>query len=145
MFIRKMYKLEKIVHFYKSNDITNDSEQALYICDLANVRISSIEELDYIKGAIAIPYTEMLKHIHFYHNHMMDEGEELFWIDGLGKQYGLPANIVVKRFHNVSKLSSSLIYKKRLEELFGIDYNLFNKGNQGNEKKLVLSKISKKQ
>ena len=145
MFINKMYKLEKIVHTYKSNDIENDSEQALYIYNIANIYISSIEELDYIKGAIAIPYTEMLKHIHFYHSHMMDEAEELFWIDGLAKQYGLPANIVVKRFHNVSKLSSSLIYKKRLEELFGSDDNLFNKCNQGNGKKLYLSKTSKKQ
>ena len=80
MFISKMFKLEKIVHSYKSNDITNDSEQALNICNLANIRISSAEELDYIKGAIAIPYIEMLEHIDFYHNHMMDEGEELFWI-----------------------------------------------------------------
>ena len=121
MFINKMYKLEKIVHTYKSNDITNDSEQALYIYDIANVCISSVEELDYIKGAIAIPYTEMLEHIDFYRNQMMDEAEELFWIDELSKQYRLPANIVVKRFNNVLRLSKSLIYKKRMSDLYGIE------------------------
>ncbi len=128
MFISKMYKLEKIVHSYKSNAITNDAEQALYICDLANIHISSVDELDYIVGAIAIPYTEMLKHIDFYHNHMMDEAEELFWIDGLSKKYKLPANLVVKRFHSVSKLSNSLFYKKMIAKYYGIDEN---------EKKLI--------
>ena len=54
---------------------------------------------------------------------MMDEGEELFWIDGLSKKYSLPANLVVKRFHSVSRLSSSLIYKKQMEELYGINKN----------------------
>ena len=124
MFINKMYKLEKIVHTYKSNDINNDSSQVLYIINLPNVCISSVEELDYIKGAVAIPYTKMLEHIDFYHSQMMDEGEELFWIDGLCKQYGLSPNIVVKIFHNVSKLSSSLIYKKRMSELYGMEENV---------------------
>ena len=124
MFTNKMYKLEKIVHTYKSNDINNDSSQVLYICDLPNVYISSVEELDYIKGAVAIPYIEMLEHIDFYHNHMMDEGEELFWIDGLCKKYNLPANLIVKRFHSVSRLSSSLIYKKKMEELYDINKNV---------------------
>ena len=121
MLTSKMYKLEKTVHSYKSDDITNVDEQTLNICNLANVRISSVEELDYIKGAIAIPYTDMLKHIDFYYDTMMDEGGELFWISDLSKQYSLSSDLVVKRFHNVSKLSSSLIYKKRMMEFYGID------------------------
>ena len=121
MFNSKMYKLEKLVFSYKANGFINNSKKALTEYILAKNKISSEEEINYIKSAIAIPYNEMLEHIAFYHSQMMDEGDELFWIDRLSKQYDLPGNLIVKRFHNVSKLSSSLIYKKRMLELYSIN------------------------
>ena len=103
MYINKMYKLEKMV-------ISNNKEK------LSN--IDNPEELDYINGAKAIPYREMLKHIEYYYNHpAMDEGEALWWIDKLSKKYKIPGHIFIKRFKNVDRLSTSLFYKKRIKKL----------------------------
>lgn len=149
MFISEMYRIEKIIHSYKMSGITDVKE---LVTLRENHKLSSSGSI-YYYGAAIIPYTEMLEHINEYNNTDMEETTEMFWWDRLTEKYnkidGRPimftVNDTIFRFKCVEKLSKSIIYKKRLEELFGTSENLFNKGNQGNEKKLVLSKISKKQ
>lgn len=117
MLISKMYRLEKLVQQYKSDDIVNNWEEALNICKRANIRLSSVEK-NYLARAIAMPYTEMLEHINYYRNNMMDEVDTAFFIGDLSKQYNLPPCLIIERFHNVEHLANSLIYKKRIGDLY---------------------------
>ena len=149
MFISEMYKIEKIINSYRMNGVTDVKE----LVRLRNHHKLSFNGSIYYYCAAIIPFTEMLEHINEYNNTDMEETTEMFWWDRLTEKYnkidGRPimftVNDTIFRFKCVEKLSKSIIYKKRLEELFGVGENLFIKGNQDSEKKLVLSKISKKQ
>lgn len=88
--------------------------------------VSNLDEAAYLEAALSIPYTEMLEHIDFYHDNisMMDEMDEILWFGKLSKQYNVDGYLAVIRFRSVERLSNSLIYKKKIEELYGIDRNI---------------------
>ena len=116
MFVNRMYKLEKLVQEHVDKEAINQSSQVLDICSKAKFRIASMNDLNYVIGAVAIPYEIMIKYIKEYENkiNMMDEHDESRYIDQICKQYELPADIFVQRFKGVRKLSKSLIYKNKV-------------------------------
>ena len=118
MRVSKMYELEKMIKKYKDDNKTDMSEQIANICHLTNYKITSEEESDYIQGAIAIPYSNMVVLIHYYHNSFMEESTSYRFIDRISKEYGISGDLFVKRFHFVDKLSRSLFYKKKIAELY---------------------------
>ena len=63
MLLSRMYKLEKLVKLYKQNNRLNNFQQTLTICNSAKIHLYTIEDLKYIKSAMAIPYNDMLNHI----------------------------------------------------------------------------------
>lgn len=112
MFVGKMYKLEKLVELFKSNNNLINEEIVINICSLPENNISSVKEFEYIKGAVAIPYHEMIGHIDYYRNNITDEASDLWFVEELSKKYCLSPDLVVKRFHNVERLSKSHYSKK---------------------------------
>ena len=129
MFISKMYKLEKIVHDYKNENIEQKSFNPVFVGGRLCVEcaeggmpfyVSDLDEAAYLEAALSIPYSEMLEHIDFYQNSMMDETDELLWFGKLSEQYNVDGYLAVIRFRSVERLSNSLIYKKKMKELYGI-------------------------
>ena len=115
MLVSRMYKLEKLVQKKSNNEIINNSGQVLDVCSKAEFRISSMDDLNYVIGAVAIPYDMMIKYINEYENKMMDEHDECRFIGALAEYHDISPDIFVQRFKSVKKLSKSLIYKKRIE------------------------------
>lgn len=48
----------------------------------------------------------------------MDESEEIYFVDSLSEEYELAKDLVVKRFHSVERLSKSIYFGKKIEELY---------------------------
>ena len=115
MLVSRMYKLEKLVQEHSDKEIINHSGQVLDVCSKAKFRISSMDDLNYVIGAVAIPYDTMIKYINDYENKMMDEHDECRFIDELSEYHDISPDIFVQRFKSIKKLSKSLIYKKRIE------------------------------
>ena len=125
MLLSEMYKIERIIHSYKTSGITDVKE----LIDLRhNFKLSS-KGYAYYKEAVIIPYEEMLEHIDYYNNTWMEETTEMFWWDRLTEKYNkydekpilFNVNDTVWRFKNVERLSKSLVYGKKLAELYDID------------------------
>lgn len=131
MLLSRMYKLEKLVKLYKQNNRLNNFQQTSTICNSAKIHLYTIEDLKYIKSAMAIPYDDMLNHINYYYSHMMDEAEDLWFVSRLNKQYNLPCDLVVKRFHNVNNLSKHPYFGKKMKNIYSNDVS------QKNNKELV--------
>ena len=132
MFVSKMYKLEKIVYDYKNENVEQKSFEPVFmggrLCVLCAeggmpYYVADLDEAAYLVAALSIPYTEMLEHIDYYNNSMMDEMDELLWFGKLSEHYNIDGFLTVIRFRSVERLSNSLIYKKKMEELYGIDKN----------------------
>ena len=132
MFVSKMYKLEKIVYDYKNENIEQKPYKPVFmggrLCVLCAkggmpYYVADLDEAAYLVAALSIPYTEMLEHIDYYNNSMMDEMDELLWFGKLSEHYNIDGFLTVIRFRSVERLSNSLIYKKKMEELYGIDKN----------------------
>lgn len=143
MFINEMYQIEKIIHSYKISGITDIQE----LVELKHRhKLSSAGSIYYYSAAI-IPYPEMLEHINEYNNTDMEETTEMFWWDRLTEKYnkidGSPIMFtmydVIYRFKCVDRLSKSLIYKKRLEELYGISKIQCDKADKDNNKNRTLT------
>ena len=131
MLTSKMYKLETLAQIYRSKYNVNDANQLYSVYNLSNKHITSIdlknlESLDYIAGALSIPYPVMLELINHYKNTGYYERQDM-WSYALSQEYNLPERIVIQRFYSVERLSKSLIYKKKMEELYSIDTNIKNK------------------
>ena len=131
MLIGKMYKLEVLAQIYKSKYNINNVSQLYNIYGLSNhhitsIDLSAIESLNYIEGALTIPYTEMLEMINYYKEKGYYDCENI-WSYSLSRQYNLSEQIIIQRFYGVERLSKSLIYKKKMEELYSIDTNINKK------------------
>ncbi|MBR4671687.1 MAG: hypothetical protein IKO78_00620 [Bacilli bacterium] len=151
MFIGRMYKLEKIVHDYNNENIEQRSLKPAFVGGRLCVQcaeggmpfyVSDLDEAAYLEAAISIPYPEMLEHIDFYKHSEMDETDEVLWFDKLSEQYNVDGYLAVIRFRSVEKLSNSLIYKKKMEELYGIDKSNKEKNHQGKNK--IYHKVRKR-
>ena len=121
MNVFRMYNLEREVILERDNsDPGNVIISILGIVNDGDKRLK--DDYDYVKSSILIPYKEMLHHINFYRESFqkgeMDEAYEITFIQDLSKRYNLEPNLVVKRFKWVDKLSKSLIFSKKLEELY---------------------------
>ena len=144
MLISEMYIIEKIIHSYRMNGITDVKE-------LINLRhchnLSSTGSIYYYRAAI-IPYSEMLELINEYNNTDMEETTEMFWWDRLTEKYdkydGEPimftVNDTIYRFKDVDRLSKSLIYGKKMEKLYERDSH---KEITSNGKHLVRKKLKR--
>ncbi len=143
MLINKMYKLEKIVHSYNNDEVAKTLQQKsfkpiimgnkMYVeCgNLGNpYYISNFNEAAYLEAALSIPYDKMLEQVNYYYNSMMDEADELFWIERLGEEYNLDCHLVVLRFKAVEKLSKNLIYRKKMKELYEDNKNIESNKNK---------------
>ena len=109
MLIRKMYNLEKSVISHELDSKNIDTIQY------------TVDELNYIKSAIAIPYNEMIEYINYYYRYPMDEEAETFFISDLSKKYDLQSKLVIKRFHSVERLCKSKRFGKKLKQLYNDD------------------------
>ena len=145
MLTSEMYKIEKIIHSYRTSGIT-DVKELVRLGD--NIKLSTAGSIYYYHAAI-IPYLEMLEHIDEYNNTNMEETTEMFWWDRLTEKYdkyeGKPimftVNDTIYRFKVVDRLSKSLIYGKKMKKLYDNDsYKNIN----NNEKKLVRKKVFKR-
>ena len=121
MNIFRMYNLERKVILERDN--SNPGNVIISILGIVNDGDKRLkDDYDYVKSSILIPYKEMLHHINFYRESFqkgeMDEAYEMTFIQDLSKRYHLEPNLVVKRFKWVDKLSKSLIFSKKLEELY---------------------------
>ena len=125
MFISKMYKLETFAQICKSKYGINDFHEFCNIFNVSNgpitvINLNDLESLDYIQGALAIPYSEALelikhyKRTGYYNNYDM-------WSYSLSREYNLPPNVVIQRLNCVRRLSKSLVYRKKIEELYSSD------------------------
>ena len=112
MFLIRMLILEKKVELYERNKVKDAEQLSLEIWSSLGWRLSGTEDLDYIRGAVAIPYYEMLEHIGYYRSHFMDEVDDMLFVQRLSKQYDLPGNLVVQRYQNVARIADSLFGKK---------------------------------
>lgn len=128
-----MYQLEKLAHEYKEDCKMNNNLQSTlepyyigkgkYVCcgsQHTPFRIYNLDEVAYIQAALAIPYNEMLEHINYYYNTMMDEADESFWIEGLCKEYGISGYLFVLRFHAVKTISRSLL-KNKFKKIYNVE------------------------
>ena len=121
MNIFRMYNLERKVILERDN--SNPGNVIISILGIVNDGDKRLkDDYDYVKSSILIPYKEMLQHINFYRESFqkgeMDEAYEMTFIQDLSKRYNLEPNLVVKRFKWVDKLSKSLIFSRKLEELY---------------------------
>ena len=124
-FLNEMYKIEKILHSYRSSGIT-DVDELVKLRDLN--KLSDAGKRYYYSAAI-IPYSEMLEYIDEYNNSSMEESTELHWWDELTDKYdkidGRPimftVNDTISRFSEVKSLSKSLIYGRKMKQLFASD------------------------
>ena len=141
MLISEMYKIEKILHSYRMAGITDVRE----LINLSDYHRLSTAGLIYYYRAVIIPYAEMLEHIDYYNNYMMDEGEELFWLQKLTNKYNkvddkpimFSGNDTVYRFKDVERLSKSLIYGKKMEKLLNDGQDNIKSDRQGLVRKRV--------
>ena len=101
MLVSRMYKLEKLVQEHSDKEIINHSGQVLDVCSKAKFRISSMDDLNYVIGAVAIPYDTMIKYINDYENKMMDEHDECRFIDELSEYHDISPDIFVQRFKSI--------------------------------------------
>lgn len=130
MHVSKMYKIESIITLYKMFGIVDVRE----LDDLMYNHNLTYGYSEYYKCTILIPYKEMLIDISYYNNSDMDEVDEIFWWEKLCKKYEIETyrptlDEVIWRFKCVNKLSKSLIYSKKMEELYNYVDNL--KSNNG--------------
>ena len=147
MFTSEMYKIEKMIHSYKKSGIIDVQELA----DLQYRQKLSREGYFYYYLAIIIPYLEMLEHIKYYYDSHMEETTEMRWWDKLVDKYNkidghpiyLPYDSIFIRFEDVRRLSNSLIYRKRMEELYSSTENKEPKNDNTIIKKLKI-KIAEK-
>ena len=90
-----------------------------------------LEGASYDMREATMTYDDMLNHINYYYSHMMDEAEDLWFVSRLSKQYNLPCDLVVKRFHNVNNLSKHPYFGKKMKNIYSNDVS------QKNNKELV--------
>ncbi len=147
MFTNEMYKIEKIIHEYKMSGITDIKE----LVELRKCHKFSSSGGWYYYSAAIIPYTEMLKHINEYNNRDMEETTEMRWWDSITEKYNkynghyispLLFNVydAIYRFKCVERLSKSLIYRKKLEKLYGLGENVNAKSNKKTRKLQLIKK-----
>ena len=125
MIISKMYKLETIAQICKSKYGINDFHEFCNIFNVSSgpitvINLKGLESLDYIQGALAIPYPEALELINHYKRTGYYKNYDM-WSNSLSREYNLPPNVVIQRFDCVNRLSKSLIYRKKIEELYSSD------------------------
>ena len=109
----KMYKLERAAQLYKDIAI-NESEKIANICLAADIQKPNKDVINYIRGALAIPYNDMLVIIHDYGDTFIEETKTGRFVDRVCKEYGTTPEVVIKRFGYVDDLANSLFFKKKI-------------------------------
>ena len=118
MRLNKMYNIEKIIIECRYHGIMMDTKKILRICKLSKIHISKIDELNYIKAAIAIPYEEMYDYINNSDKSLLEILNEL---SEKYSEFGITPALAENRFHGVTRLSKSILYGENLANFYGIN------------------------
>ena len=134
MRLSRMYKIEKNIHYCRERGLIDSSrlntlhlvfKNGNYYVTYENTSylVSDLEEAFYIEAAIMIPYPDMLELLNYCKENLMEETVEMRFWDGVIEQYGVDVETIKRRIYSVTKLSNSLIYKRKIEKLFGLEEN----------------------
>ena len=102
-------------------DFKNDNYCVTY--ENASYLVSDLEEAFYIEAAIMIPYPDMLELLNYCKENLMEETVEMRFWDRVIERYGVDVETVKRRIYAVTRLSNSLLYKRKIEKHFGLEEN----------------------